>query len=176
MLHGIYPASIVFRELPCIPKSLSCLHAFRDMPQGVRSVFPKIWARRPISRHRFNHILIFNLKSLRLLRHSTSQTRDSSSWHSSTMATNHTTTPPADYGHRLIPSLVDEYARTDPDYVFALVPKAASFADGLEKITISTFARAVNEIASRIDSTLGKSTDFDTIAYIGPSQSLRQRK
>lgn len=85
------------------------------------------------------------------------------------MATNHTTTPPADYGHRLIPSLVDEYARTDPDYVFALVPKAASFADGLEKITISTFARAVNEIASRIDSTLGKSTDFDTIAYIGPT-------
>lgn len=91
------------------------------------------------------------------------------------MATNHTTKPPADYGHRLIPTLVDEYARTDPDYVFALVPKTASFADGLETITISTFARAVNEIAWRCESVLGKSKNFDTIAYIGPSQSLPQR-
>ena len=85
------------------------------------------------------------------------------------MATNHTTTPLADYGHRLIPSLVDEYARNDPEYVFALIPRTVNFADGLQKITISTFARAVNEIAWRCESVLGKSTDFDTIAYIGPS-------
>ena len=91
------------------------------------------------------------------------------------MATNHTTTPPTDYGHRLIPSLVDEYARTDPDYVFALIPRTVNFADGLQKITISTFARAVNEIAWRCESVLGKSTDFDTIAYIGPSWSLPRR-
>ena len=87
------------------------------------------------------------------------------------MTTNHTTTPPIDYGHRLIPTLVDEYARTDPDYVFALVPKTADFKDGLTEITISAFARAVDEVASRIDSQLGKCTTFDTIAYIGPSQS-----
>ncbi|CAD6576361.1 MAG: hypothetical protein ASARMPRED_007703 [Alectoria sarmentosa] len=85
------------------------------------------------------------------------------------MATNHTTTPLADYGHRLIPSLVDEYARNDPEYVFALIPRTVNFADGLQKITISTFARAVNEIAWRCESVLGKSTDFDTIAYIGPT-------
>ena len=87
------------------------------------------------------------------------------------MTTNHTTTPPIDYGHRLIPSLVDEYARTDPDYVFALVPKTADFKDGLREITISAFARSVDEVASRIHERLGKSTTFDTIAYIGPSQS-----
>ena len=85
------------------------------------------------------------------------------------MATNHT--PLADYGHRLIPNLVDEYAEKDPDYVFAKIPNTTNFADGLKNITISTFARAVNEIAWRCDSELGKSTDFDTIAYIGPSQS-----
>lgn len=87
------------------------------------------------------------------------------------MTTNPTTSPSTDYGHRLIPSLVDEYARTDPDYVFALIPKTANFADGLKEITISAFARAVNEVASRIDSQIGKSTSFETMAYIGPSQS-----
>lgn len=87
------------------------------------------------------------------------------------MATNHTTNPSPDYGRRLIPTLVDEYAQNDPDYVFAEIPKTANFGDGLQKITISAFARAVDEVASRIDSELGKSTNFDTIAYIGPSQS-----
>lgn len=91
------------------------------------------------------------------------------------MVTKHMTTPPADYGHRLIPTLVDEYAQKDPDYVFAMIPRTVNFADGLEKITISTFARAVNEIAWRCESVLGKSTDFDTIAYIGPSQLLTPR-
>lgn len=88
-----------------------------------------------------------------------------------TMTTNPTTSPLTDYGHRLIPSLVDEYARTDPDYIFALIPKTANFADGLKEITISAFARAVNEVASRIDSKVGKSATFETMAYIGPSQS-----
>lgn len=87
------------------------------------------------------------------------------------MATNHTNTPPVDYGHRLIPNLVDEYAEKDPDYVFAKIPSTTNFADGLKNITISTFARVVNDIAWWCDSVLGKSTDFDTIAYIGPSQS-----
>lgn len=85
------------------------------------------------------------------------------------MTANHTTTPPADYGHRLIPTLVDEFAEKDPNYVFALIPKTPNFADGLQEITIKTFARAVNEIAWRCESVLGKSTDFDTIAYIGPT-------
>ena len=84
--------------------------------------------------------------------------------------TNHTTTPPTKYGHRLLPTLVDEYARTDPDYIFALVPEDPSFKGGMKEITISAFARAVDEVASRIDSRIGKSTNFDTIAYIGPSQ------
>lgn len=49
-------------------------------------------------------------------------------------------------------------------------PKSADFADGLDDITISTFARAINEVAHRIESMLGKSTNFDTIAYIGPGE------
>ena len=81
-----------------------------------------------------------------------------------------------EYGKRLLPNLVDDYARTDPDHVFAIVPKSSSFEDGFQDITIRTFARAVSEVAHRIDSVAGKSTKFDTIAYIGPSQSLLLRK
>ena len=92
------------------------------------------------------------------------------------MTTNHTETLSVDYGHRLLPTLVDELAQTDPNYVFALLPKTANFADGLKEITISAFARAVNEVASRIDSQLGRSTNSDTIAYIGPSQLLLNLK
>lgn len=72
---------------------------------------------------------------------------------------------------RLIPNLVDEYARTSPEYVFARVPKTSNFADGFKDITINTFAKAVDEVAHRILSRLGRSSNFDTIAYIGPSQS-----
>ena len=92
------------------------------------------------------------------------------------MTSINTEAPSVDYGHRLLPTLVDELAQTDPDYVFALIPKTASFADGLKEITISAFARAINEVASRIDSQLGKSTNCDTIAYIGPSQLLSKEK
>lgn len=86
------------------------------------------------------------------------------------MTANHTNAPFVDYGHRPIPTLVDEYARTDPDYVFALIPRTANFADGLQKITINDFARAIDEVAFRIDSGYGRSDKFDTIAYIGPSR------
>ena len=92
------------------------------------------------------------------------------------MASTQEHTSPADYGHRLIPNLVDEYAEKDPDYIFARIPSTTNFADGLKDITISTFARAVNEIAWRCETGLGKSTDFETIAYIGPSQFLPEKK
>ena len=72
---------------------------------------------------------------------------------------------------RLIPTLVDQYARTRPDFVFAQVPNTADFADGVKDITIAAFARAVNEVAYRIETRMGRSAQLDTIAYFGPSQS-----
>ena len=86
------------------------------------------------------------------------------------MATNNEDAGQPKYGHRLIPKLVDELAETSPNHVFALIPRSAQFADGLQDVSISTFARAVNRAASWIESTIGKGTDFETIAYIGPCQ------
>ncbi|KAL8707220.1 MAG: hypothetical protein Q9220_007714 [cf. Caloplaca sp. 1 TL-2023] len=71
------------------------------------------------------------------------------------------------YGHRLLPSLVDELARDRPTELFALVPKSTTFSDGLQDVTYSTMANAVNSLALWLEKTLGKSTTFETIAYIG---------
>ena len=76
-----------------------------------------------------------------------------------------------DYGRRLIPSFVDELATTDPDFVYASIPRTARYADGLRDVTIKTFARAVDRAAGWIDSLIGKSDSFETISYIGPCQS-----
>ena len=86
------------------------------------------------------------------------------------MATNHQDAGQPEYGHRLIPNLLDELAKTTPNHVFALIPRSAQFADGLQDVTISAFARAVNRAASWIESKVGKGTDLETIAYIGPCQ------
>ena len=86
------------------------------------------------------------------------------------MVTDHQDAGQPDYGHRLIPKLLDELAETTPNHVFALIPQSVQFADGLQEVTISAFARAVNRASSWIESTIGKGTDFETIAYIGPCQ------
>ena len=80
-----------------------------------------------------------------------------------------------EYGKRLLQHVLDEWARHNPKHVFAVVHKTSNLADGFREITIESFARAVNEVAHRIDSTVGRSTQFDTIAYLGPSQSSLQQ-
>lgn len=74
------------------------------------------------------------------------------------------------YGKRLIPALIDHLAQTTPDYVFAAIPKSTQYAEGLQEVTISTFARAVNRAAAWINSIIGSSDNFETIAYLGPSK------
>ncbi|MCJ1433008.1 hypothetical protein MMC27_002367 [Xylographa pallens] len=85
------------------------------------------------------------------------------------MSLNHENATGPDYGHRLIPTLVDDLAETTPEYIFASIPRSAQFADGLRDVSIRTFARAVNRAASWIKSTIGKGTAFETIAYTGPT-------
>ena len=86
------------------------------------------------------------------------------------MSHNNEYTDQPKYGHRLIPRFVDELANTTPKRIFALIPRSAQYADGLQDVTIGTFARAVNRVASWIESNIGKGADFETIAYIGPCQ------
>lgn len=73
------------------------------------------------------------------------------------------------YGQRLVPQVLDELASTDPQRVYAAIPKTAEVKDGYQDITVADLALAVNFTAKWIEDKFGKSADFETITYIGLS-------
>ena len=85
------------------------------------------------------------------------------------MLSNGTSSQPA-YGQRLLPNLVDELSRSDPNHVYSLIPRSPDFSGGLQTVTISDFARAINRVAFWLEQVLGRASNFETIAYIGPCQ------
>lgn len=77
-------------------------------------------------------------------------------------------TQPA-YGRRLVPRVLDELAKTDPERVYAAFPKTADVKDGYRDITVVDLARCVNFMANWIENKFGRSDSFETITYIGLS-------
>lgn len=73
------------------------------------------------------------------------------------------------YGRRLVPQVLDELAVTDPERVYAAVPKTANVKDGYQDITVADLASCVNFTAKWIEKKFGTSADFETITYIGLS-------
>lgn len=71
------------------------------------------------------------------------------------------------YGSRLMPIVVDEIAKAHPDLTYAFSPVTADVNDGFEPVTFSEIANAVNGLATWIETTIGRSSHFETIAYIG---------
>lgn len=82
------------------------------------------------------------------------------------MGSNPTTSP--QFGQRLLPTLVDQLATDKPDDLFALVPKSNDLNQGFRNITLRDFATCINSVAWWLEDNLGKSTSFETLAYIGP--------
>jgi hypothetical protein len=77
-------------------------------------------------------------------------------------------TPTPDYGRRLLPVLIDEIARDDPDRACFSLPRTDSdLSQGYEDVTYATFANAINQLAWLIERTFGRSDKFDAIAYLG---------
>ena len=76
-----------------------------------------------------------------------------------------------EYGERLLPQIVDEYARTQPDRIYASLPRTAAVSDGYYDVTMLQFANAINGMAWWIESRLGKSTAFETMTYMGASDA-----
>ena len=76
---------------------------------------------------------------------------------------------PTNYGHRLIPQLIDERAKVNPQGSVWSVPKSSNLADGFRDISYGQVARAINKAAWWIDEHIGKSTTFEKLAYIGTS-------
>ena len=73
-----------------------------------------------------------------------------------------------DYGRRLIPRLIDERAISNPQGPVWSVPHSLNLADGFREIGYDQVARAINAAAWWIDEKVGKSTTFETLAYLGP--------
>lgn len=72
------------------------------------------------------------------------------------------------YGSRLLPTVVDETATSQPDLTYAYVPINNSLGDGFTTITFADVATATNYMAAWIHQNLGRSTSFQMIAYMGP--------
>ena len=105
-------------------------------------------------------------------------------------------TVPAAYGRRLIPNIVDERARVNPEQIvyslsFASTSTPLDLKDTsscgnaksvpgsphhvsqqFRDVSARTFARAVDRVAWWLDSELGKGSSFPSIGYIGPRKSL----
>lgn len=70
----------------------------------------------------------------------------------------------------LIPNIVDQRARSDPESLYAEYPRSVtSYDEGYQKITIGSLANAVNGVAWWLQKTLGRGEHFETLAYIGPN-------
>ena len=74
-----------------------------------------------------------------------------------------------DYGRRLLPVLVDEISRDDPDRIFISLPLTSNPEDGFRDISYRSFANAINRAAWWLESKLGKGQNFETLAYTAPS-------
>jgi hypothetical protein len=73
------------------------------------------------------------------------------------------------YGYRLMVSVVDETATTNPKEVFASIPKSTDLCDGWRDISTAELAHAINFTTWLIVETIGASKNFETLAYLGIS-------
>ncbi|KAI5461942.1 hypothetical protein BGZ63DRAFT_354238 [Mariannaea sp. PMI_226] len=71
-------------------------------------------------------------------------------------------------GERLLPSLVDDIALSDPGRILYSVPKTENITDGFHDINAKDFSKAVNRCSWYLERTLGKGKDFPTLTYLGP--------
>ena len=77
-------------------------------------------------------------------------------------------TPKPDYGRRLLPTIVDDTARDDPDRAAFSVPRTDSdLSQGYIDVSYATFANAVDQLAWLIEVKLGRSENFEAMAYLG---------
>ncbi|KAI1349456.1 hypothetical protein F5Y01DRAFT_289187 [Xylaria sp. FL0043] len=75
-----------------------------------------------------------------------------------------------DYGRRLLPHVVDDIARREPERECFSYPRSSNPKDGWKVVTFKQYANAINHVARKIIANCGTpSTKFPTIAYIGPN-------
>ena len=71
------------------------------------------------------------------------------------------------YGSRLLPQVVDELARSDPQRIYATIPLSSDLSKGFQDVTMRQVSQAVNKCAYWLEDTIGRSTVFETLSYMG---------
>ncbi|RYP10073.1 hypothetical protein DL765_008227 [Monosporascus sp. GIB2] len=71
------------------------------------------------------------------------------------------------YGRRVMPSVLDGLARTNPNKLYGAIPKAADVTEGFRDITVADIARCANFMAAWIVERFGRSGSFETLTYMG---------
>jgi acyl-CoA synthetase (AMP-forming)/AMP-acid ligase II len=75
-----------------------------------------------------------------------------------------------EHSKQLIPTLLENGAKSTPDRVWAKFPVSnTTYEHGFRAATYSHMLNAVNKVAWILDQSIGKSTNYDTLAYLGPS-------
>ena len=72
---------------------------------------------------------------------------------------------------RLVVSIIDEIAETDPERPYAYVPRTSKAADGWTPVTFRRLANAVNRAARVVHEKVKADSDdeFPTVGYVGPN-------
>ncbi|KAK5633742.1 hypothetical protein RRF57_009457 [Xylaria bambusicola] len=78
-----------------------------------------------------------------------------------------------DYGHRLLPHVVDNIASREPERECFSIPRSSDPKDGWKPVTFKQYANAINHTAHRIITNCGRPPvdTFPTIAYVGPNDA-----
>ncbi|MCJ1383931.1 hypothetical protein MMC17_007045 [Xylographa soralifera] len=75
-----------------------------------------------------------------------------------------------DVGKRLLPSLIDETAKSEPDAVYAEYPVSSTdLTAGLRTVTYAQLANGINGVALWLKREIGMGENHETLAYIGPN-------
>ncbi|KAH8895924.1 L-aminoadipate-semialdehyde dehydrogenase [Thozetella sp. PMI_491] len=75
------------------------------------------------------------------------------------------------HGERLLPNIIDELAQEDPGHILYAFPRGGKLENGFRDVSAKELANAINRTAWWLESLMGRSTSFETLAYIGPRES-----
>lgn len=71
------------------------------------------------------------------------------------------------YGKRLLPTWIDKFSRETADEVWAAVPRSMDPKKGFCDVQYLQLVAVIDTIAWWIESIVVRSTDFETVAYMG---------
>lgn len=70
-------------------------------------------------------------------------------------------------GRRLLPTLIDDLADRQPDNAWASIPRSADIKEGFQDISFRQLVNLIDGLAWWIESRYGRSSTFETVAYLG---------